>query len=471
MLLSEVFGRSVNDAVAESVSQNKPLIVYIAQSDDTWIHTVMDEALLQSVRHRSVALQLEKGSPECSMFEQVFGAVAVPSVYCCRVNKVLDVIKEDVDKDQFAERLQKVLEDTPPDSALEAHSQQTAQAERPVHQPAPQQQSITGRPTHGESRQPARQDPKTLKEQAAESAAKKYQEEQIRKRRHDIEDRERIRRLLKSDEEERKSRVREAKERRVSKGGDLDMDAEATVRELRDNIRHKKDESRCALSIRLLNGHALQHEFGVTDTLNDVREWLEKNRTDGLEPYCFHRTIPRITFGITDEEKTLEALELTPRSALILKPFSSYVSAYKNSGSSSNGLLGKLFSGISSFWNGSQALPEQENQQSVNGANASEPYRDDIPSAQSSTYASPMQSPGTDIALGLSHPSSLSLNIHANEPQRPRTPQIEQTDSPRSLSRMNSNLNPNIRTFGNAPSDERVTYNGNHLDLEDDKSK
>ena len=70
----------------------------------------------------------------------------------------------------------------------------------------------------------------------------------------------------------------------------------------------------------MTDGKTLKHEFNSSETLNDVRKWVDLNRTDGDCPYSFHRGIPRVTFKDSDELKTLETLELTPRSALLLKP-------------------------------------------------------------------------------------------------------------------------------------------------------
>ena len=481
MSIDRVFGSSVASAVSESVAQNRVLVVYVHGGDNTWIDSVLDDELMALIGERGVALQLLKGSPECDMFEQVFGEVVPPCVYCCKVNQVVDVVKSDVEKEQFKQRLTSVLESQGPMSSSQRGSASAAAT------PTSSTPSVaSASPTPPIKPAPQKREYKSLKEQAAMESVHRYQQEQLRKKKKEREDRDRIKRLLKADEEERKSRQREERERHE---GHVD---EEVTHELRDNIHHDHDESECALSIRLLDGHSLQHVFKSSSTLNDVREWLDKNRTDGEDPYCFHRTIPRITFGVNDEEKTLESLELTPRSALLLKPYSNYVTAYGGSQASSSGIFGRLLGGLSSFWGGNNQAAEPQIRTSTSGDGDFEPYRDE-PSPQSSRYASPMQSPMAPASLDLSHPSSLSLNIHAGDSStRAQSPfgeddqsqaqhqqQQQQAqhlptrlDSPLPLSRMNSGLSANVRTFSNqATHDENGTYNGNNVNLDDHKKK
>jgi hypothetical protein len=351
-----------------------------------------------------------------------------------------------------------------------------------------------------------------LKEQSAELASKKYKEEQLRRAQLAKEEKERVKRLLKADEEERKlwnKRKHEERERqrRFSSEED-DLDDEHCIDEiifenksLRDNIRRRAPSSSgdiCALAIRLLDGSSIRHNFLATNTLNDVREWIDANRTDGDEPYCFHRTIPRTTFGVTDEERTLDVLELTPRSALILKPFATYTNAYTNTGSSSmkqGGLFSRLYSGLSSFWSsGGGPTPEAAQHQYSQTTETAryEPYRDapanDASSVTTSQFASPVHSPvayssnpsGAD--LDQSHPSALNLNVSFGvssdliAPQRPLTPGSQSGQSTSRVhspnpgpSRASSGQIPRIRTLNDAHAgDERTTYNGNHVNLEDE---
>lgn len=95
----------------------------------------------------------------------------------------------------------------------------------------------------------------------------------------------------------------------------------------------------CVLSFRLLDGTTLRKQFDETNTLNEVRLWLDTQsgidiipesnsmpsftRPDGLHAtrYAFQSpSIPRTTFEDHHEFMTLTQLNLMPRSVLVLKP-------------------------------------------------------------------------------------------------------------------------------------------------------
>ncbi|EGW34897.1 uncharacterized protein SPAPADRAFT_58023 [Spathaspora passalidarum NRRL Y-27907] len=97
------------------------------------------------------------------------------------------------------------------------------------------------------------------------------------------------------------------------------------------------DEGMCMLSIKLFDGSSIKQEFKSEDTLHDVRTWLDlevgiipsnetmpafaKSSYPHPVNYAFHRPVlPRITYSEEQESQSLLELELTPRSALILKP-------------------------------------------------------------------------------------------------------------------------------------------------------
>lgn len=100
----------------------------------------------------------------------------------------------------------------------------------------------------------------------------------------------------------------------------------------------KCNEPKCTLSFRLLDGSTIQKQFDGSNTLNEVRLWLDTQsgidivpssslpsfaRPDGLHPtrYAFQSpTVPRVTFDDQHEFVSLYQLKLCPRSVLILKP-------------------------------------------------------------------------------------------------------------------------------------------------------
>lgn len=530
--LDSVFISTVETAVSTAVAQNKPLIVFntdLSEASDRWVNGLVSEDLLKVISEKSVALKLVKDSTQFALFEQIFPNVIIPSFYCIKVAAILDIIHGDLEQEEFVTRITKVLNNEVTAQNTTPLAQSTAstlsysdvnenqhlsqgQASTPSRstsqtpsssQATSEQSNVAASQSNSRTQTPTRasgkRDYRTLKEEAAELTTRKYKEEQLKKKQREREERERVRRLLKADEEERRLNERHKQEererqRRLSNDeeakDDVKIDEIINVNQaLKNNVRDRRPSTTlvCALSIRLLDGSSLRHEFKTTDTLNDVRKWIDENRTDSDDPYCFHRTIPRATFGVTEEEKTLESLELTPRSALILKPFSSYANAYNNSGkisikSSQGGLFSRVFGRISSLWYGDHGGRALNSQEEHSGSDAIEEDDDliDPVSPISSSYVSPAPTPRNfnepETRLDLLHPSALSLNLNLDQVPRPASPQLSthtqehtKIDTPTSLSRISSQSR--IRTLNSSETDDRVTYNGNHINLEDDSKK
>lgn len=536
--LDSVFISTVETAVSTSVAQNKPLIVFNTDSSEEstkWADDLLSEDILHLISEKAVALKLVKDSTQFRLFEQIFPNVIIPSFYCIKVAAILDIIYGELDQGAFNARIEKVLVPSSEEQSSEvptstASASTLSQNEPELTEGIMQQESQTGTvapqalqsetsfrvpsepeaprtnssqantrtQTPATSQNYGKREHKTLKEEAAEITAKKYKEEQRKKKQLEKEERERVKKLLKADQEERRlnERLRQQereRQRRLSNDeeahDDVKIDEIITESQtLNNNVRDRRPSTSlvCALLIRLLDGSALRGEFKNTDTLADVRCWIDENRTDSEDPYCFHRTIPRATFGVTDEEKTLESLELTPRSALILKPFNSFTSAYNSTGRSSNrsrgGLISRLFGGISSFWYGGEG-DRTSDSSNVHREDETIEEDDDMVdpvSPMSSSYGSPAPTPRNfnepeTSTLDLLHPSTLNLNLNLDQIQRPGSPQVSinvqeqpsRVQTPNPLSRMNSSQS-RIRTLNSSENDDRMTYNGNHINLEDD---
>ncbi|CUS21111.1 LAQU0S02e06106g1_1 [Lachancea quebecensis] len=395
------FMSSVQQAVQLSLQERKPLIVYCTEGNDNWLGSWFNKELRQQLATKCIALKLLKGQPEYGYFEQIFPSVPIPSVCCVKEGKITGVVEASTDK-----------------ADSEAHRNTLLSCLGQIHQNPNPESYFKPSPT--------------LKEQAAERAAQLYHEEVLKQRKAEKEERERIKRLVKADREEFKAKNREpvAHEPR-------------TLDSLHDNIKNANHltAKTCALQIRLLNGHAICHQFKSNTTLNSVRKWIDENRDDGDAPYVFFRSIPRESFQESDELKSLSSLQLTPRSVLILK-------AVENDGNNVHvinaqgpGLLGRMFNSVSGWWNPEKANdPDSDSQQTTRSSEKS--------------------------------PNSSKYNSPANSPYIRHQP----TRSPSELSLPSRPVSPNVFQFVNAEDKEasdldRKTFNGNSVKLEDKKGK
>jgi len=72
------------------------------------------------------------------------------------------------------------------------------------------------------------------------------------------------------------------------------------------------------IQIKLTSGEPLVGEFDAGATLADVYDYIDIHRTDGYTPYKLVVPFPRRVLGEDDLGQTLRALDLHPRSALML---------------------------------------------------------------------------------------------------------------------------------------------------------
>ncbi|KAG0269115.1 hypothetical protein BGZ95_002186 [Linnemannia exigua] len=84
------------------------------------------------------------------------------------------------------------------------------------------------------------------------------------------------------------------------------------------------------LNIRLFDGSSIRNTFKATDTLEQVRDWINANQEGDENAYNIVQLIPSRTF--TDESKMLRDLELCPSATLVLKRTATSSSAYGGSG-------------------------------------------------------------------------------------------------------------------------------------------
>ncbi|CAI4056127.1 Ubx7p SKDI_02G3810 [Saccharomyces kudriavzevii IFO 1802] len=434
-MLEALFRDSVGEAVNDSIKQGVVMAVYTTAQDDQWLQSWFkeDDVALDVLAEHSIWLKLVKGSEQFQLFEQVFPNVVVPSIYLIRAGNIELIIqgKDDrhwekllaclgIENKKIGETLSK---ETKSDLAKEVSSSKDIRKK------------------------------KNARERIAETTLEIQRREQLKQRKLAEEERERIIRLVRADRAERKA-LDETHHRTLDDDKPLDV---------HDNIKdvQKLHSSKCMLQIRMTDGRTLKHEFNSSETLNDVRRWVDENRTDGDCPYSFHRSIPRMTFKDSHELKTLETLELTPRSALLLKPLESPNSKLAVTGIQEPGILGRLYKGLYTWWGSNEerkAAPQNEGTSDLD--------RHETRSSTASFRTAPsghiQQEDARDPVQSSAHVSPMLT------PSWTRYPSETNLTASRSVS-------PNVFQFVNndnqdAPEDP-TTFNGNNVHLEKKKDE
>ncbi|SCV00308.1 LANO_0F06216g1_1 [Lachancea nothofagi CBS 11611] len=414
--LGLTFEHSVKDAVDKSLREKKALVVYCAAEDDTWLENWFGNDIGQTLENKCIALKLRPGSGDFQYFEQICPKVPIPSV-CCIVEGKIAAIIDGNDTGHHRSTLMACFNIKVPPATPEIPATNRDIAEFGHRSP-------------------------TLKEQTAQKAAQMYQESMLKQKKIDQAERERIIRLVKADREEFNAKRRT----------NLDSGPQVPVNlldNIHDNIKNTEHllAKTCTLQIRLLNGHAITHQFPSSTKLDTVRQWVDANRNDGDAPYVFFRSMPREAFVESDELKSLSELQLTPRSAVILKAIENDNKRPRVIDAQGPGLLGKMFNSVSGWWN-SGKQPEYDIASRPTSKSAL-PYLDDSASLASSRYVSPANSPRIKHQLAR-NPSELSL------PSRPVSPNVFQF------------VNTNDE---NNDDSDRKTFNGNGVKLEDKKDE
>lgn len=274
-------------------------------------------------------------------------------------------------------------------------------------------------------------------------------------------ERARILRLLESDRLERNMQQKIAREARLSQSqekrpvfedGDFAVEPETIVPTPRN------DADSCALQIRLFDGAPVKHIFRATETLIDVRTYLDKARPDmAAAPYAFFLPLAKKTFGDGEEAQELRALGLVPSATLVIKPpTSTMYSAYASERARPVSQIGRAISAVSNalyvfLGIGYTPPPPPESQSpSVDIGLVRQAFEQRVPSVSgggASTNGS-----NSAVESGSEEPHQVYINSSASS----------------SSAAINKKFKI-IQTFDDT--DKSASYNGNHLSLQDDDKK
>lgn len=184
---------------------------------------------------------------------------------------------------------------------------------------------------------------------AVNKASQTYMEKQRQVR----EERQRVLKMIEDDKAARKARELERKAERdadkaAMEGSHDGFEAAAAPA---SSLRPGRRSDRCSLQVRLFDGSTIRTQLPAGNSLRgDVRKWVDETRQDGRDPYTFKvvlTPLPNRTIDATEEDKSLEDLDLTPSATLILVPVDKYSVAYAEA--NSNPVM-RLFAPIIAFF-------------------------------------------------------------------------------------------------------------------------
>ncbi|KAL9012989.1 MAG: hypothetical protein Q9173_002285 [Seirophora scorigena] len=197
----------------------------------------------------------------------------------------------------------------------------------------------------------ARQEAANLSLETPVSKQSLYAQEQRKRKQEAKEERERILKAIENDKAERKDK--EAQRRALTRAEAVAKVAKATnmnkTSELHEPGPFTKWSAtpqlrQCSLVVRLLDGTTIRGKFGPEQTLGDaVRAWIAEQRTDGDSPFTLKQVLtplPNRSITMSEENESLQSLDLLPSATFVMVPIQGYIDAYAND----QGLLKKAVS-------------------------------------------------------------------------------------------------------------------------------
>ncbi|KAI9143505.1 hypothetical protein BKA69DRAFT_1165270 [Paraphysoderma sedebokerense] len=323
-------------------------------------------------RNDIVALDLERHSDGGIMFAQVYPVADLPAIYLIYNGTIQSVILgNDVSAESVQSQLEKVVHAVNQMKAgvITGSSSPTSPNQPSPQSPRPTTSSTSPSLTSSSSsrQQQSQRDPRpptrpsantaSLISNEAEAEKKRREESKVLSEMKEIQkERENqqlieIRKKQKQKEQEYKRQLlqqieRDRLERRSkfnhsSSNSDLHSAAEDANKSLNSSSSSLSDPGMTNISIRLTDGNVIRSKFNTSDTLLNVREFVDQKRTDPSTPYTLVQNFPKVTYTAQDETKTLVELNLIPSATLILKPAKQISTAYT---SESPGVIGSTVS-------------------------------------------------------------------------------------------------------------------------------
>ncbi|KAK4042181.1 hypothetical protein C8A01DRAFT_44829 [Parachaetomium inaequale] len=369
------FQGTLQEGIAAALQQAKSVVCFVTDGEaesQLWEDDFFAEEEIRSLLPtHAVSLRLVAGSQEEGFLSQLYPIPKRPTVVIIRNGELKEYIAAGVIRDEFVRRLKTSLTAERPAPSQPLPSQPAPPQPQIMAAPAPSAtqpshaeessasssgQSTPPSPTgsrmqsllaeraasliqqqkkkdqeeaarqHAEKAKAEALASKKTAEQSKHAAALKKQQQEAR------EERERILKAIEDDKVARKAQQAEAAAaRRLSVASEKPDAAQLVVP---PPAAAGKFSEHCAIQVRLFDGSTIRHRFSSSETLKDVRKWVNETRGDGKAAYTFKvllTPLPSKTIDVAEEDKTLQALELAPSSTLILLRVPKFAATYSAS--------------------------------------------------------------------------------------------------------------------------------------------
>ncbi|KAF2789663.1 hypothetical protein K505DRAFT_312742 [Melanomma pulvis-pyrius CBS 109.77] len=356
---------SLQSGISLSIQEKKLVACFVRDDsqesaiwEDDWLQSGWISSLLEQ---KVVLLRLEAGSTEAGFLSAFCPIDTAPSFIIIQSGQLREQIMGGVGKDEFINRIRKVLGAAPILGSNPQSSQETA-SESPVvpvtarsviqeeHRPA---SSILPPSAKAKGKQkvtpPAPKPDGPSAQQAARDA--------LRKRKHDENlELARIQAEIEKAKAERKAQAEARKADRERLAQSSPTSSHFPTPTSTKGSRAQKVH----INVRLFDGRTIRSTFDRTTSLqNEVRSWVDQEFTamnedpsQTLPPYYFRQILaplPSRELSAGDESETLGDIDLAPSATLVLIPVKGFTEAYAGGG---GGVVGGVVGGVTGLVGG-----------------------------------------------------------------------------------------------------------------------
>ncbi|OJD28566.1 hypothetical protein ACJ73_00007 [Blastomyces percursus] len=347
--------------IALAINEAKHVICFVRDDTDEsskWENEYLaNDEIAPLVKSKTISLRLQAGSVEAGYLASFCPIGKVPTLVVIRNGVLREYIVSGVSEEEFKRRLKKALEALPtPTSQTSPPAQVNSNSSPAVSTPISSRPLSTHTPDHdsesteeqeqgaserakresiraGKRRVEAAEEPERIQE-TSQPQAQNWRLEQRKREQQKKEERDQILERIKRDNEARKAREESIRASLASLTNNENNPPKPAHQ--RPALKPKPDQFR--LQIRLFDGSSVRSSFSPTQTIqNDVRPWLDSQRSDGDAPYNLKQILtplPSRTISDAEEDQTLEELGLGPTANLVMVPVRTYTEAYASAGAS-----------------------------------------------------------------------------------------------------------------------------------------
>ncbi|KAI8978128.1 hypothetical protein BDB01DRAFT_852662 [Pilobolus umbonatus] len=314
------FNGPIKEAISLVNERKCIMLVYIYDESDKseQLNSTLRNKDVQSlIEDTTVALCMEQGSDNATLFSQFYPTLAVPIVYFIKQGTIRDFGTETVTPEQLISKITHVsqMNTTLPTTSDTKESDTSDMSEVEKKKEALKRQLKEIRKERAEKEK----EKNSTKETKRREEGRKLQDARIqRENRENKLYYDKIKKDRQQDELHRQKVKAQIARDRAEKSAQRQMMMNEQKKET--STSYSVDHHHSNLNIRQLDGSNIRYRFDATTTLSQVIAWINENRTDSRKPYKLLSQFPTRSFTEEEDDKTLNELHLCPSATVIMKP-------------------------------------------------------------------------------------------------------------------------------------------------------